>query len=80
MNYENLYYEIEEIAKNYSEVEIVDGDYNENGGYVNIWGNPYEEQAEILMNKLKKIPGIKKIELTIAQDKEEDYDILKIEF
>ena len=36
MNYENLYYEIEEIAENYSEVEIVDGDYDENGGYVNI--------------------------------------------
>lgn len=80
MNYENLYYEIEEIAENYSEVEIVDGDYDENGGYVNIWGNPYEEQVEILMNKLKKIPEIKKIELTIAKDKEEDYDILKIEF
>ena len=32
------------------------------------------------MNKLKKIPEIKKIELTIAKDKEEDYDILKIEF
>ena len=80
MNYENLYYEIEEIAENYSEVEIVDGDYDENGGYVNIWGDPYEEQVEILMNKLKKIPEIKKIELTIAKDKEEDYDILKIEF
>lgn len=80
MNYENLYYEIEEIAENYSEVEIVDRDYDENGGYVNIWGNPYEEQVEILMNKLKKIPEIKKIELTIAKDKEEDYDILKIEF
>lgn len=71
---------IENIVKEYSETEMDDWYYDGLVGYVRIRANPYESQIWGIMSELEYVDGITKIELRLAEDRDEDYDILDIDF
>ena len=72
---------IDKIVNKFSECEIYEYYYDGCFGYVTIWCNPYEEQIWPLLTKVKNnIENIKKINIGLAINKDEDYDILTIEF
>lgn len=73
--------DIDKIVDKFSECEIDEYYYDGIFGYVTIWCNPYEEQIWPLLTKIKNsIENIKKIDIGLAIDKDEDYDILSLEF
>lgn len=73
--------DIDKIVDKFSECEIDEYYYDGIFGYITIWCNPYEEQIWPLLTKIKNsIENIKKINIGLAIDKDEDYDILSLEF
>lgn len=73
--------DIDKIVDKFSECEIDEYYYDGIFGYVTVWCNPYEEQIWPLLTKIKNsIENIKKIDIGLAIDKDEDYDILSLEF
>lgn len=72
--------EIEKIVEKYSETELSEWYYDGLFGSVRITANPYESQIWRILAKLEYVDGITKIELRLAEDRDEDYDILDIEF
>lgn len=73
--------DIDKIVDKFSECEIDEYYYDGIFGYVTVWCNPYEEQIWPLLIKIKNsIENIKKINIGLAIDKDEDYDILSLEF
>lgn len=73
--------DIDKIVDKFSECEIDEYYYDGIFGYVTVWCNPYEEQIWPLLTKIKNsIENIKKIDIGLAINKDEDYDILSLEF
>lgn len=73
--------DIDKIVDKFSECEIDEYYYDGIFGYVTVWCNPYEEQIWPLLTKIKNsIENIKKINIGLAINKDEDYDILSLEF
>lgn len=70
---------IENIVKEYSETNIDDWCYDGLVGYIRIRANHYESQIWRIISKLKYVDGITKIELRLAEDRDDD-DILDINF
>lgn len=71
---------LEKLAKKYSETEMTEWYYDGLVGYVRIEGNPYESQIWAIISELKYIDNITKVELRLAEDKDDDYDTLDIDF
>ena len=71
---------IENIVKEYSETDMDDWYYDGLVGYVRIRANPYESQIWRIISKLEYVDGITKIELRLAEDRDNDDDILDIDF
>ena len=71
---------IENIVKEYSETDMDDWYYDGLVGYVRIRANPYESQIWRIISKLEYVDGITKIELRLAEDRDDDDDILDIDF
>lgn len=71
---------LEKIVEKYSETEMTDWYYDGIVGYVRIEGNPYESQIWDIIPELRYIDNITKIELKLAKDKDDDYDILDIDY
>ena len=71
---------IENIVKEYSETNMDNWYYDGLVGYVRIRANPYESQIWRIISKLEYIDGITKIELRLAEDRDDDDDILDIDF
>lgn len=71
---------LEKLVNKYSETEMTDWYYDGLVGYVRIEGNPYEAQIWSVISELKYIDNITKIELRPAEDKDDDYDTLDIDF
>lgn len=70
---------IENIVKECSETNIDDWYYDGLVGYVRIRANHYESQIWRIISKLEYVDGITKIELRLAEDRDDD-DILDINF
>lgn len=70
---------IENIVKEHSETNMDDWCYDGLVGYVRIRANHYESQIWRIISKLEYVDGITKIELRLAEDKDDD-DILDINF
>ena len=68
------------IVEEYSETEMTDWYYDGIVGYVRIEGNPYEGQIWAILPELQYIDNITKIELRPAEDKDDDYDTLDIDY
>ena len=71
---------LEKIVEKYSEIEMTDWYYDGIVGSVRIEGNPYEAQIWVIIPKLRYIGNITKIELRPAEDKDDDYDTLDIDY
>lgn len=71
---------LDELVKKYSETEMTDWYYDGIVGYARIEGNPYEAQIWAIIPELRYIENITKIELRPAEDKDDDYDTLDIDF
>lgn len=71
---------IENIVQEYSETDMDDWYYDGLIGYVRVRGNPYEGQIWGVLSELAYVDGIRSIELRLAEDIDEDYDILDINF
>ena len=71
---------IEELVNNYSEIEMENWGYDGICGFVTIQGNPYESQIWSILPELQYVDNITKLELNLAEDMDDDYDILNIEF
>ena len=71
---------LDELVKKYSETEMTDWYYDGIAGSVRIEGNPYECQIWAIIPELQYIDNITKIELRPAEDKDDDYDTLDIDF
>lgn len=71
---------LDKLVKEYSETEITDWYYDGIVGYIRIEGNPYEAQIWAIIPELRYIKNITKIELRPAEDKDDDYDTLDIDF
>lgn len=72
--------EIEKIVEKYSETNMDDWYYDGLVGSVRVRGNPYEGQIWGVLSELAYIDGVRRIELKLAEDMDEDYDILDIDF
>lgn len=72
--------DIENIVQKYSETDMDDWYYDGLIGYVRVRGNPYEGQIWRVLSELAYIDGLRSIELRLAEDIDEDYDILDINF
>ena len=71
---------LEKIVEKYSEAEMTDWYYDGIVGSVRIEGNPYEAQLWAIIPKLRYIDNITKVELRPAEDKDDDYDTLDIDY
>lgn len=71
---------LDKLVKKYSETEMTDWYYDGIVGYVRIEGNPYECQIWGIISELRYIENITKFELRPAEDKDDDYDTLDIDF
>lgn len=71
---------IENIVQEYSETNMDNWYYDGLVGYVRIRANPYESQIWRIISKLEYVDGITKIELRLAEDRDDDDDILDIDF
>lgn len=71
---------LEKIVEKYSETDMDDWYYDGLIGYVRVRGNPYEGQIWGVLSELAYVDGIRSIELRLAEDIDEDYDILDINF
>ena len=71
---------LEKIVKKYSETDMDNWYYDGLVGYVRIRANPYESQIWRIISKLEYVDGITKIELRLAEDRDDDDDILDIDF
>lgn len=71
---------LEKIIEKYSETEMTEWYYDGIVGYVRIEGNPYEGQIWAIIPELQYVDNITKIELRLAEDIDDDYDILDIDF
>lgn len=72
--------EIEKIVEKYSETNMDDWYYDGLVGSVRVRGNPYEGQIWGVLSELAYIDGVRRIELKLAEDMDENYDILDIDF
>lgn len=71
---------LEKLVNKYSETEMTDWYYDGLVGYVRIEGNPYECQIWAIIPELQYIDNITKIELRLAEDRDDDNDILDIDY
>ena len=71
---------IEKIIEKYSETKLNNWYYDGLFGSVEIQGSSHETQIWNVINDLKFVDGIRKIELSLARDLDYDYDILIVEF
>ena len=71
---------LEKLVQKYSETEMTDWYYDGIVGYVRIEGNPYEGQIWAIIPELQYINNITKVELRLAEDKDDDYDTLDINY
>lgn len=71
---------LDKLVKKYSETEMTEWYYDGIVGYIRIEGNPYEGQIWAILPELQYIDNITKIELRPAEDKDDDYDILDIDY
>lgn len=72
---------IEKIVNKWSETSMEDWGYDGISGYIRIEGNPYEGQIWNIISELRYVDdNITKIELKLAEDMDEDNDVLDIEF
>lgn len=71
---------LEKLVNKYSETEMTDWYYDGLVGYVRIEGNPYEGQIWAILPELQYIDNITKVELKPAEDKDDDYDTLDIDY
>lgn len=71
---------LEKLVKKYSEIEMTNWYYDGIVGYVTIEGNPYEGQIWAIIPELQYINNITKVELRLAEDKDDDYDTLDIHY
>lgn len=71
---------LEKIVEKHSETELTEWYYDGIVGSARIEGNPYEGQIWAILPKLRDIENITKIELRLAEDKDDDYDTLDIDF
>ena len=71
---------LDKLVKKYSETEMTDWYYDGIVGYVRIEGNPHESQIWDILPELQYVDNITKIELRLAEDKNDDYDILDIDY
>ena len=71
---------IDELANRYSEVDLDDWYYDGIFGSARIKGNPYEEQIWSVLSELRYVDNITAMELKLAEDMDEDYDILDIQY
>lgn len=71
---------IEKIVNKWSETSMEDWGYDGISGYIRIEGNPYEGQIWNIISELRYVDSITKIELRLAEDMDNDYDILDIWF
>ena len=71
---------LDKLAKKYSEIEMTNWYYDGIYGGVTIEGNPYEGQVWAVIPELQYIENITKIELRLAEDMNDDYDVLDIEY
>ena len=73
--------DIDKIVDKFSECEINEYYYDGCFGYITIWCNPYEEQVYPLFTKIRNnIKNIRKINIGWAMNKDEDYDIIEINY
>lgn len=72
--------EVEKIVEKYSETELTDWYYDGVCGSITIEGNPYEGQIWSILPELRYIDNIKKIELKLSENAENDNDTLYVEF
>lgn len=73
--------DIDKIVDKFSECEIDEYYYDGRFGSVTVWCNPYEEQVWPLVMKIKNnIENIRSINIGLADDKDEDYDIIEINY
>ena len=72
--------DVEKIVKKWSETNMEDWGYDGISGYMRVEGNPYEGQIWNVLSELRYVDGITKIELRLAEDMDNDYDTLDIEF
>lgn len=71
---------LDKLAQRYSEIEMTDWCYDGIFGSVRIEGNPYEGQIWAIIPELQYVDNITKIELRLAEDIDDDYDILDIDY
>lgn len=71
---------LDKLVKKYSETEMTEWYYDGIVGYVRIEGNPYEAQIWAIIPELEYIDNITKITLTLAEDRDDDYDVLDIDY
>lgn len=71
---------LEKIVKKYSETDMDEWYYDGLVGYVRIRANPYESQIWRIISELEYVDGITKIELRLAEDRDDDDDILDINY
>lgn len=71
---------LDKLVKKYSETEMTDLYYDGIVGSVRIEGNPYEGQIWAIIPELEYIDNITKITLTLAEDRDDDYDVLDIDY
>lgn len=71
---------LDKLVKKYSETEMTEWYYDGIVGYVKIEGNPYEAQIWAIIPELEYIDNITKITLTLAEDRDDDYDVLDIDY
>lgn len=71
---------LDKLVKKYSETEMTEWYYDGIVGFVRIEGNPYEGQIWAILPELQYIDNITKIELKPAEDKDDDYDTLDIDY
>ena len=71
---------LEKIVEKYSETDMDEWYYDGLVGYVRIRANPYESQIWRIISELEYIDRITKIELKLAEDRDDDDDILDINY
>ena len=72
--------DVEKIVNKYSETSMEEWEYDGVSGFIRVEGNPYEGQIWNVLSELRYVDSITKIELRLAEDMDNDYDILDIEF
>ena len=72
--------EVGKIIDEWSETSMEEWYYDGISGYIRVEGNPYEGQIWNVLSELRYVDRITKIELRLAEDMDNDYDTLDIEF